>query len=159
MIFRSLLHGGHQLGRVHQVGAVADQDEDLALGLGQADAQPGRDLVAHARVAEFEMTALAAGGIPELEQVSGRAARGGDDRVSLLGFAIEQADQLALAHAPRLRVAGRPRPASSRLQALAGFGDFGLVGRAGLARRPRAPPGEGPQAPRGRRRRSVAPLA
>ena len=61
---QALLNRGHQLGRVHQVRAVADQDEDLAVGLSQADAQAGGDLVAHARVAEFEMTAPAAGRRP-----------------------------------------------------------------------------------------------
>ena len=43
VILRPFLHRGHQLGRVHQVGAVADQDEDLTLGLRQPDAQTRRE--------------------------------------------------------------------------------------------------------------------
>src|SRR5438105_4553066 len=50
-----LLPRGHQLGRVHEVSAVADKDIDLALRLSQADAEAGGNLVAHARVAKLQM--------------------------------------------------------------------------------------------------------
>src|SRR5262249_14328812 len=124
------LHGGHQLGRVHQVGPVADEDKDLALGLGQPDTQAGRDLVAHARIAELEVAGAAAGGIPQLEQVSGRAARGGDDRVARPGLLVERPDQLALAHRLALMVSLHLAP--DRLAPGApGGGDLVAVARPG----------------------------
>ena len=48
---------GRDLGVHHQVAAVADQHADLALRLRELDAQPAGDLVAHARVAVFEVVA------------------------------------------------------------------------------------------------------
>src|SRR5262249_38715205 len=58
----------------------------------------GRDFVAHAGVAKLQMASAAAGGVPELEQVPGRAAGSGDDRVAGFGLLIEGLDQLGLAH-------------------------------------------------------------
>ena len=37
------------LGIHHQIGAVADQDPDLAFGQSQLDAEPAGDLIPHAR--------------------------------------------------------------------------------------------------------------
>src|SRR5205807_69405 len=67
-----LLQRGHQLGRVHEVSAVADEDVDLALGLCQADAEAGRDLIAHAGVAKLQMASAAGRCIPQLEQIARR---------------------------------------------------------------------------------------
>ena len=65
----------------HQVGAVADQHVDLALGRGHLHAEPAGDLVAHARVAVLDVVALRVARAPELVQVAGHRARGADDDV------------------------------------------------------------------------------
>ena len=131
MILRPFLHRRDQLGRVHQVSAVADQHEDFALSLSHSNADAGGYLVAHAGITEFEMTGPAAGCVPQLQEIAGRAAGGGDDRVAGSGFAIEQADQLALAHSLAGAVAEDffthlRRPLGSR------GGDFCLVVLTGL---------------------------
>ena len=93
-----LLGGGGELGRCHQEGAVAEEGDDARVRLrsGQAHADGGRDLVAHAGEAELEVAVPAICGVPDLQQVTGRAARGGDDRVAGPGVLLQQTDQLAL---------------------------------------------------------------
>ena len=63
---------GDELAGQHQVRAVADEHEDVALGRGELDAHAARDLVAHARVAVLDVVALAVGvaRAPELVQVA-----------------------------------------------------------------------------------------
>ena len=50
-----LLERGDQLGRLHQERPVADERDDRPVGLGQSHAERRRQLVAHARIAEFEV--------------------------------------------------------------------------------------------------------
>ena len=63
---------------------------------GEPDADRRGDLVAHAGEAELEVAVPAVGGVPHLQQVAGRAAGGGDDRVAGPGVLLEQPDQLGL---------------------------------------------------------------
>src|SRR5207248_686914 len=53
-----LLDGRHDLARVQQIRAVADDDVNLAAGIGEFGADAGGNLVAHARVAVLEMEAI-----------------------------------------------------------------------------------------------------
>ena len=68
-----LLGGRDQLGRGHQEGAVAEEGEHPAgrVGLGQADLDGRRQLVAHAGEAELQVAAAAAGGVPDFLEVAG----------------------------------------------------------------------------------------
>ena len=85
---------GHQLAGEHQVGAVADEHEHLALGRGELDPDPAGDLVAHARVAVLDVVALAVGvaGAPQLVEVAGGRAGGADDHARLAGGVVDGAD-------------------------------------------------------------------
>ena len=65
-------------------------------GCGHPDPHRGRDLVAHAGEAELQVAGPAAGGVPHLLQVTGRAAGGGDDDVAGPGVLLQDADDLAL---------------------------------------------------------------
>ncbi len=56
--------------RHHQVRPVADQDEDVALGCAEADAQSAGDLITHAGVAIFDVVSLRIAGPPEFVQVA-----------------------------------------------------------------------------------------
>ena len=80
--FQPLLQSGDEFRWVHQVGAVTDQDIDFALRLRHADADAGGHLVAHAGEAELKVAVAPAAGVPELEQVAGRATGGGDHGVA-----------------------------------------------------------------------------
>src|SRR5262249_2581186 len=66
--FEPLLKRSHELSRVHQVRAIADQDVALSLRLRHAHAKTGGDFIAHARIAELEMAGATAGRVPELQQ-------------------------------------------------------------------------------------------
>ena len=61
---------GHELARQHQVRAVADHHEHLALGRRELDPDPAGDLVAHARVAILDVVALRVARAPQLVQVA-----------------------------------------------------------------------------------------
>ena len=69
-------------GRHHQVGAVADHREDLAIGRGHLDPERAGDLVAHAGVAVLDVVLLGVPGTPQHLQVPGQAAGGLDDDVA-----------------------------------------------------------------------------
>ena len=97
--------GGDELLGHHQVGAVADHHEHLALRVGHLHAQPAGDLVAHARVAVLDVVALRVARAPELVQVAGHAARGADDDVARAADAVDDADHLGLGR--ERAVAGR----------------------------------------------------
>ena len=81
----ALLHGGDELLGHHQVGAVADHDEHVAVLAAssdrQLDAEPAGDLVAHAREAVLDVVALAVAGAPQLVQVAGHRSRRADHDV------------------------------------------------------------------------------
>ena len=81
-----------------QEGAVADEHHHPRVGVrvGEPDAHPGRDLVAHAGEPELQVAEPALGRVPHLLQVPGRPAGGGDDRVAGPGVLLHQADDLAL---------------------------------------------------------------
>ena len=108
-------HRGRQLARQHQVRAVADHHEHLALGRGELDAHPARDLVAHARVAVLDVVALRVARPPQLVQVARHRAGRAHHHAGLAGGVVDRADHLGLArqrlvarrHEPRHL--GRPR--------------------------------------------------
>ena len=68
-------HRRGDLGVEHQVGAVADHDDDLLVGLGHLDAEPAGDLVAHGREAVFGVVGARRAGLPELVQLARQPAR------------------------------------------------------------------------------------
>ena len=78
-------HGGDELLGHHQVRAVADHHEHLAVRRGQLDPEPAGDLVAHAGVAVLDVVALRVAGPPQLVQVAGQRAGGADDDVARAG--------------------------------------------------------------------------
>ena len=100
---QSFLAGGDQLGGIHQIGSVSDENENLPLRLGHPDAQAGGNFIAHAGVAKLKMAPRSLADIPQLVQVTRRAARGGNNGIACLRLIVENADKLALAH----RFAGR----------------------------------------------------
>ena len=63
------------LGVEHQVRAVPDHDDDVALWIRELHAEPRGDLVAHARVAVLEVVRLGVLGAPQLQEVARQAAR------------------------------------------------------------------------------------
>ena len=65
----------------HQVAAVADQHDDLALWIRHLDADAAGDLVAHARVAVFDVVGAGTRGAPELVQFARQRSGGADDDV------------------------------------------------------------------------------
>ena len=73
---------GLQLGVHHHVAAVADHDEDFAVGQGHLHAQAAGDLVAHAGEAVFHVVAVGRAGPPQLVQLARQAAGGADDDVA-----------------------------------------------------------------------------
>ena len=79
----------------HQVAAVADHDEDLALGLRHLDAEPAGDLVAHAGKAVFEVVAAGLRRAPQLVQLARQPAGGADHDVGARGRALHRADTCA----------------------------------------------------------------
>ncbi len=99
---QALGHGGHDLGVQHQVRTVADHDHDLALGVGQADAQPGRDLVAHAGEAVLDVIGLRVVDSPQPEEVAGQAAGGADHGGLAPDRVVDDPDHLGLAEVARL---------------------------------------------------------
>ena len=92
----ALLHGGDQFGGHHQVRAVADHDEHVAVGGGHPDADAAGDLVSHAGVAVFDVIALAVAGAPQLVQVAGHRARRAHHHVARIGQRVGQPDHLVL---------------------------------------------------------------
>src|SRR4029453_14282729 len=102
------LYGGGKLLGHHQVGPVADEDEDLAVGRSELHPEATSDLVAHARVAVLHVVALWVPGAPQLVQIAGhRACRAHDDAPGT-GDVVHTTDHLALRHAvwAALRTAG-----------------------------------------------------
>ena len=115
----ALRDGGDELLGHHQIGAVADHHEHLALGRGHLDAEPAGDLVAHAREAVLDVVALRVARAPQLVQVAGHATRprrprrrvGSDD-------AVDGADHLALGGQRAVaEPCRRARPTSSQAAA------------------------------------------
>ena len=74
-------HRGRDLGIHHQVAAVADHHDHFALGPRHLHAEAAGDLVAHARVAVFDVVAAGRARAPELVQLAGQRAGGADDDV------------------------------------------------------------------------------
>ena len=113
----ALLHRGGQLGGHHQVRAVADHHEDVAVRAGQPDAEPAGDLIAHAGVAVLDVVALRVAGPPELVQVSRHRAGRTHHDVAGIGQLVDQADHLVLGEQPvgaGFGVSGSRRAARSR---------------------------------------------
>src|SRR5439155_24127712 len=97
---QSLLERGDKLRRIHQVAAIAYQDENSSVRSRQLDAQSGWYLVAHARVAELEVRPFAIACVPQLVEILDRAAGGRDDSVTVAGVLVELADQLRVGEPP-----------------------------------------------------------
>ncbi len=130
-----LLDGGDQLLRHHQVGAVADHDEDVPVGAGHLDAEPAGDLVAHAGVAVLDVVPLRVAGAPQLVQVAGHRPGRAHHDVPRAGELVDRPDHLGL---------GGQRPVPERVGLLHGrVPGGGQSGRPLLVRRRRRPAGEG----------------
>ena len=70
------------VGFIRYVPSPMQRDRPRPRAAPAARPAPAGHLVAHAREAELEVAVAAAGRVPQLEQVAGRAAGGGDDRVA-----------------------------------------------------------------------------
>ena len=92
----ALLYGGDNLRRHHQVGAIADEDVDLAGGVGHLGAQAAGNLVAHAGVAVLHVVAVRCACAPQLVQVAGMAASGRENDIARTGGIPYRADDRAL---------------------------------------------------------------
>ena len=92
----ALLDGGDQLGRHHEVAAVADHGEHVAGLVGQTDADRGRHLVAHAGVAVLDVVGLAVAHPPQLVQVARHGAGGAEHDVARVGELVDRSQHLAL---------------------------------------------------------------
>ena len=119
-----LLDRGHELLAHHQVGAVADHHEHVAVGGSEAHAEAAGDLVAHRRVAVLDVVALRVARPPQLVEVARHRARRADDDVARTARGVDRADHLGL---------GRQRAVAQRVRAL-----DGRVPVAGQARRLRS---------------------
>ena len=106
----ALLDRGDELARQHQVGAVADEHVDVALGRGHLHADAAGDLVAHARVAVLDVVALRVAGAPELVQVARHRARGADDDARRRRGVVDRAEHLALRRQRPVARASRGAP-------------------------------------------------
>ena len=80
----------------HQVGAVADHGEDLAIGGGHLDPECAGDLIAHAGVAVLDVVLLRVSRAPQLVQVARHRAGGTDDDVAWTRRVIDRPDDLTL---------------------------------------------------------------
>ena len=112
-----LLDRRDDLARHHEVAAVADHDEHLALGCREFHADAGGYLVAHARVAVLDVVLLRIARAPQLVQLAGQRARGADDDVLRTCRLVHGADHLAL---------GRQRPVASTVRRVHGAVPLGL---------------------------------
>ena len=81
----------------HQIGAVADHDDDLGIGHRHLGAPAAGDLVAHAGIAELAVERAGGLDLPVLGQLARQAPGGGDDAVLLAGLAVHRAHDLRVA--------------------------------------------------------------
>ena len=119
---------GHDLRVHHQVRAVTDHHDDVAIGIGQAHPEPGHDLVAHAREAVLDVVGLGILGAPQPQQVAGQAARRADDRRVAADRVVDDPDHLGLAKIARL-IVGRPEPVDDPVPLRLELRDALAVGR------------------------------
>ena len=119
----ALLHRGDQFGRHHQVRAVTDHDEHVAVGGGHFDADAAGDLVSHAGVAVFDVVTLAFAGAPQLVQVAGHRTGGAHHDVTRVGQRVRQPDDLALVQ----RAAVVVNPVGGRYSAVPFLCEFGCL--------------------------------
>ena len=89
--------GRIDVGVHHQVRAVADHGDDVALGVGHLGAPAAGDLVAHAGVAELAVEGADRLGPPVLAQLARQAAGGGEREVGRVADAVDRADHLGVA--------------------------------------------------------------
>ena len=121
-------HRAVQVAVHHQVGAVADEDDDLAVGHGHLGPPRARDLVAHAGVAVLHVDAAHALGAPAAVELAGEAAGGRQRVVGGPGQAVDGPHDLGVG---RPLLAGRSTGAGDLV-------DVGVVLRR-LDRGPLAP--------------------
>ena len=95
------LHRHDQLGRHHQVAAVADHREHVAAVVGEGHPEGAGDLVAHAGVAVLHVVALAVAHPPELVQVTGHRAGRAQHHVTWVAELVDGADHGGLGQQPR----------------------------------------------------------
>src|SRR5579872_1194136 len=94
--FHVLLNRRHDFGGRHEVRTVAEEDIDLAAGVGQFRADRARDFIAHARVTVFEVIAVGRASAPELVKVAGVAAGSGQQDIARAGGFPNRSDHFAL---------------------------------------------------------------
>jgi hypothetical protein len=135
--------GGDDLGVQHQVGAVADEHDDLARRLRELDADARGDLVPHAGEAVLDVVALRVAAAPQLEQVAGHGARRVDDHGPAADRVVDDAHHLGLGDGPVAR-AQPPQVVDGGVPRVLEVGDLGAVGGARAGER------------RGRQRRRYA---
>ena len=99
-------HRGRDLGVHHQIAAVADHDEHVAVGQRHLRAETTGDLVSHAGISVLEVIALRIGRAPELVKLAGQPAGGAHDDAARSGRAVDGADHLSVG---RRRHGARPR--------------------------------------------------
>ena len=114
---QTLLDGGHDLLAGQQEGAVADEAEDVAAGVGHLGADRPADLVAHAGVAVLQVVGLGIRRPPEPVQVARHRTGGVDHDVVVAGDGVHDPDRFGLGQAwghSAPRRSGPPRRATGR---------------------------------------------
>ncbi len=79
-------HRRRDLAIHHQIAAVADHHDHLALGPRKLGAESARDFVTHARVAVFDVIRARTARAPELVQLGGQRAGGAHDDIVVRGM-------------------------------------------------------------------------
>ncbi len=123
-----LLDRGDDLRRHHQVGAVPDQRPHGRVRGGLLDADPGRDLVAHAGVAVLQVVLARRAGPPQLVQVARERTGRVDHHVVVADDRVQRAQHLGLRRYGA-RVVGTVGGLDDRVPALLAGAVLGLVRR------------------------------
>src|SRR5690606_34799520 len=89
--------GSGDLGVHHQVAAVADEHDDVALGLRELDADRACYLVAHAGVAVFQVVAVGTVRAPQFVQFAGQSAGCAHDGCIRTRGAVDHAEHIRIA--------------------------------------------------------------
>ncbi len=95
--FRSSAIAGRDLGVHHQITAVADHHDHIAVRTRQLDTQPARNLVAHARVAVLEVISVTILSAPQFVQLAWQTTGGADHGAVRSDGAVDGAKHLRVA--------------------------------------------------------------
>ena len=90
-------HRSRDLGIHHQIGAIADQDPDFALGHGQLDPEPAGDLIPHTGIAVFDVVGAGLSAAPQFVQFAGQSAGSANDDILWGSRAVHRAEHLRVA--------------------------------------------------------------